>query len=380
MGVLQTFFASPVRSTEKEIEARRRKVEAQTLFKKALDSLPQILMILDANRQVVYLNEEIFRIIGPADVKKLCGLRSGELFKCVHFADGPNGCGTSKFCQACGFANAVLEVQRTGAKCQREYRLTTCPSGDSFDLKVTASPLTVEDESFTILTIDDISDEKRRQALERIFFHDIMNMAGGIQGISSMLKGKGSTQDRPLMEMMETAANTLVDEIKAQKQLKQAEKGELPVNFEELDALKVIRDAALIYRAHEVAEGKTLVEGPSPKIKFESDRTILSRVIGNMLKNALEATPDGGEVRIGCADMPDTDELEFRVGNPGAIPSDIQLQVFNRSFSTKGEGRGLGTYSIKLLGERYLKGCVGFESSEKAGTVFHIRLKKRAQG
>lgn len=38
------------------------------------------------------------------------------------------------------------------------------------------------------------------------------------------------------------------------------------------------------------------------------------------------------------------------------LPLLVQLQIFNRSFSTKGKGRGTGTYSMKLLTKRYLKG------------------------
>jgi len=48
--------------------------------------------------------------------------------------------------------------------------------------------------------------------------------------------------------------------------------------------------------------------------------------------------------------------------------------VFQRSFSTKGKGRGLGTYSIKLLTERYLKGTASFTSTETDGTTFQISL------
>jgi sensor histidine kinase regulating citrate/malate metabolism len=47
--------------------------------------------------------------------------------------------------------------------------------------------------------------------------------------------------------------------------------------------------------------------------------------------------------------------------------------IFQRSFSTKGFGRGLGTYSIRLLTERYLKGSVSFTSSALSGTIFRVR-------
>jgi signal transduction histidine kinase len=52
------------------------------------------------------------------------------------------------------------------------------------------------------------------------------------------------------------------------------------------------------------------------------------------------------------------------------MPRDVQLQVFQRSFSTKGSGRGLGTYSMKLLSERYLQGRVTFDTSPAKGTTF----------
>lgn len=57
------------------------------------------------------------------------------------------------------------------------------------------------------------------------------------------------------------------------------------------------------------------------------------------------------------------------------MTEDVQLQMFNRSFSTKGEhGRGFGTYTVKLLLERYLNGHVEFSSTEKEGSTFTVSL------
>lgn len=64
----------------------------------------------------------------------------------------------------------------------------------------------------------------------------------------------------------------------------------------------------------------------------------------------------------------------FSVHNENFMEREIQLQMFNRSFSTKGVGHGLGTYSMKLLGEKYLKGKVWFTTSRENGTFFHLRL------
>ncbi len=66
------------------------------------------------------------------------------------------------------------------------------------------------------------------------------------------------------------------------------------------------------------------------------------------------------------------DHVDFWVHNDGVMPRDVQLQVFQRSFSTKGPGRGLGTYSIKLLTERYLHGRASFTSTPETGTTFSV--------
>jgi sensor histidine kinase regulating citrate/malate metabolism len=59
----------------------------------------------------------------------------------------------------------------------------------------------------------------------------------------------------------------------------------------------------------------------------------------------------------------------------------VQLQIFQRSFSTKGEnGRGIGAYSVKLFGEGYLKGKVAFSSSDPEGTVFSLSLPDSPEG
>jgi sensor histidine kinase regulating citrate/malate metabolism len=58
------------------------------------------------------------------------------------------------------------------------------------------------------------------------------------------------------------------------------------------------------------------------------------------------------------------------------MPEAVRMQIFQRSFSTRGTGRGIGTYSIRLLTEKYLKGTVVFTSSDPEGTIFFVELPK----
>jgi sensor histidine kinase regulating citrate/malate metabolism len=77
-------------------------------------------------------------------------------------------------------------------------------------------------------------------------------------------------------------------------------------------------------------------------------------------------------VKIGCTN--DDNFVTIWVRNSAFIKREIQLQIFMRSFSTKGSNRGLGTYSMKLLGEKYLGGKVSFTTDEKDGTVFSVQI------
>jgi len=109
-----------------------------------------------------------------------------------------------------------------------------------------------------------------------------------------------------------------------------------------------------------------------PEHYLKTDRPMLRRVIGNMVLNALEATPAGGTVKVSL--VVGADDSWIKVSNPGEIPRDVQQGIFKRSFSTKSEtGRGIGTYSMKLFGERYLGGLVGFHC-HNGSTVFFFKL------
>ena len=112
------------------------------------------------------------------------------------------------------------------------------------------------------------------------------------------------------------------------------------------------------------------MQGPAA---FQADLSLLLRVLSNMITNALEATAEAGVVRV-RAERTDNG-LSFSVWNEGTIAADVALRVFQRNFSTKGgAGRGIGTYSMKLFGEKILGGKVSFTTSPEAGTTFTLSL------
>jgi signal transduction histidine kinase len=137
-----------------------------------------------------------------------------------------------------------------------------------------------------------------------------------------------------------------------------------PVNLPEL-----LQDLKKLYENHERTPGRLLEIDPAADCILLTDRPLLRRIIGNMVLNALEASRSGDTIYIWSHCQ--AGRVRISVTNPGEIPLEIQLHLFKRSFSTKEkEGRGLGTYSMKLFGERYLGGVVDFYSNNGMTTFF----------
>lgn len=133
--------------------------------------LPNLGLVLNENRQIVFCNEAVLSSLGFSNASDVLGLRPGEAFQCIHSAKTDAGCGTSGDCRFCGAINAVLESQKTSSRVTKESRLTSDFNGSavSFDLRATASPITINNLGFTMVIIEDISHEKRNEVLEKPF-------------------------------------------------------------------------------------------------------------------------------------------------------------------------------------------------------------------
>lgn len=369
-----TYFASPERTAPEVLERQHHFMRDNPLVKALLQSFPEPAAIINGQRQIVLANDKLAHFARTA-VESLIGLRMGEAIGCEYSHEPPAGCGTTRACELCGAAHAIARTQSARQPASEDCRIVLTPERghDSLDFGVWTTPVDVEGEPFTVFAIRDTSDEHRRRVLERMFFHDILNSAGGLRNLLELLPELPREKAADLTQSAAHLARQVVEEIRAQRDLASAERGELTARVEKVDIAQLLEDVVLLYRHHSVAEGKvlSLEVGLGPN-RVETDPTLLRRVIGNLVKNALEASRPGQTVtlRYGNEGRP-----VFEVHNVSVMSEAVKLQVFRRSFSTKGgTGRGIGAYSARLLTERYLHGKLGFASEDGQGTTFVVTL------
>lgn len=374
-----TRFGPPERLDDASVRDQSRAVY-QSGIGSTLETFPEFALVLNTHRQIVAANTALADFVGVGSSDRLIGARFGEAIGCVHAGREPNGCGTAEPCSVCGVMRAILRaLDRSGRRARDECRITIADGDDrtSLDLGVTITPLDIACERFLVVAAQDIAARKRRQALERLFFHDTLNLAGGIQGYAALLAERDTDGSLPFAAELTHLAADLIEQISSQRDLATAERGELIVQPERVEAGPLLDRVAGALAAHPVGRDKH-IETRSDLPRGAAvcvDPRLLKRVLVNLCKNAVEASDRGATIRVAAGPGEDRSRAVFSVWNAGVMPRAARLQAFQRSFSTKGgSGRGLGLFSVRLFTERYLRGRVWFESDDGSGTTFSVEL------
>ena len=121
------------------------------------------------------------------------------------------------------------------------------------------------------------------------------------------------------------------------------------------------------------ARGVRLVRTVEPGLTASGDEQRLREVIMNLVLNALDASPRGGEVRVVARTLgPSEIELLVEDDGPGVDP-DQRDQIFQPFFTTKAQGTGLGLAIVHSIVTQH-RGSLRLESSAKGGAAFRIQL------
>lgn len=178
--------------------------------------------------------------------------------------------------------------------------------------------------------------------------------------------------------------NLIIGELSNFLEPKEIQKELVDINTLISDLIKITHESLLVQSG---VTAKFSLESSIPPIM--TDKNGLKQVVINLIKNAVEAMPDGGDVEINTrliaksqnngfnkkADKKEQEFVEIIISDSGSgIPEEIKSNLFEPFVSSKGGGHsGLGL-SIAHSIIKGLKGTISCESDEATGTTFKILL------
>ncbi len=345
-----------------------------TQYTSILDAINTAVFVIDKDINIVYINRYISENLLDEEKTKIdYKLQPNEIFGCKNgFEDGACICQKGCSCKPCNLRLYLNKVLDNTAPRTQEVIMTDVNN----KMKVVElSQTTFEHEGtsyYTIFSIDKTAAYKKRQ-LESVFFHDLINLAGGLTGYLDILDEMDAEEYATHMPNIKSLANQILEDVICQSQISRTEQDRLEPEICEVEMLEFIGTlrTSIIYQPC-AKNREFVVNMPDEEIIFYTDERILSRVLLNMLKNAAENSDRDDKYTLDITK--DEDSITFKVHNNKVIPMETQSRMFSFGNSNKGNGHGVGAYSVRLLTENILKGKAWFTSTEENGTDFFISI------
>ncbi len=216
----------------------------------------------------------------------------------------------------------------------------------------------------------------------RLAEHDMRNRIASMVSISDILaKSKLEPDQAKWVRMLKDIGNDTLKLLTSTKDFAKMERGEYQPEITFFDLVSLIAnqtsemkdlinekqaDFQLVHQGRECDPG-------TDDIMMYGDKFYLEHLFQNLLRNALEASPDNGLIKIDI----DTENLfTVTINNKGVIPSRIRDNFFEKyTTSGKDRGTGLGTYISKMIAEMH-RGSLSFLTNEEEGTTLILKLPK----
>jgi len=199
--------------------------------------------------------------------------------------------------------------------------------------------------------------------------HDLRNPLTGIAGATYFLRMKFGTKfDKKANEMLEFIEKDIEYSNKIITDLLEYSK-DMKLELTET-VPKTIAQAAL--SLVEVPDNVRVFDETQNKPKMKADVEKITRVFTNIVKNAIDAMSEGGELRITSRKTNGNLEIVFKDTGLG-MTNDVKEKIFSPLFTTKAKGIGLGLPICKRIIEAH-QGIISVQSEVGKGTTFSITI------
>lgn len=356
-------------------EAELRKSEA--LLRMILEALPVGVWMSDQEGRILYANQASKNIWGSDGLPDLgAGFPAwrhgtGEPLRNEDFVLAQAIAG--KEVQP---ASQVLEIEGAHSQGRAVVACSAIPiRGDDAALRA------------VIVVLEDITErtqrEQARESVEHILRHDLRSPLVGFASLPQLLLRHSNLteEQRGWIAKLQTSANGMLRIIDAYLKLSRIERGSLALEAVETDLVALAQGVQASQELPHQGLGKHVLltlDGASPlpgeTLTVACEPTLIATMLSNLVKNALEASPEGGIVELDLADLGETVRLTVR--NAGEVPTAIRQRFFEK-YVTMGKpgGTGLGTYSANRIAE-FHGGGISLDCSRPGLTLVSVVLPK----
>lgn len=376
-------FLDDTKNRELEEKTKQAELWQRTLMK----GLPDALLVFDNSRSIIDVNDNTL---------KLYGYEKNELIdQHINILIPQRLHNVQKVSLEDYFRNpAYLHMGIN------EELIAVRKDGSEFPIDVAISPVSTNNDLFTICIIRDITVAKRahlalKEALQKAeesdtlkslflqnILHEIRTPLNAINGFTSLLEQHdvSKLEKQEYINQLSDSATRLMNTITDIIELSVNEANETTLNFESISIINLLSHYFNFFNNKAIQKGLTFKYFPdqsSIDLLIYSDQQKLGIIIANILSNALKFTGTG-HVYLGF--QTNNNELTIFVEDTGpGIPESQFNYIFDRftqldnGYTRQYEGNGLGLAVVKALSEQ-LNARVWVNSTPGEGSTFYLSL------
>lgn len=343
----------------------------EAMLRAAIDNSPYAMVMTDPNGQVVSTNSTFEKITGYAlpeiQSRGLQVLQAGDSERSL--------------------SGRIWSTLRAGGDWEGEVECRR-RDGSVFWEKAAWNPVRTESGQITGFfgVTSDITERRRLEdfkvEIEHLMQHDLRAPLNAIIGLPKLIENDGglSARQTKFLAHIREGGESMLEQIDRSLEMYRIESGVELASKETVDLrgilfglskslISIAEDRYVAVECRYVASEFLKQEAP---VLLSTDRLLLRRLLGNLLKNAIEASPEKGvvEMRVSRGQG----GLRIDIHNAGVIPAEVRGRFFAK-FNTAGkfQGTGLGAYGAKLIAG-LLGYSLTFETSAEVGTTLSLGI------
>ncbi|WP_027414777.1 two-component system histidine kinase PnpS [Aneurinibacillus terranovensis] len=352
-------------SLEQQVSAIQ---ENEKRLKSILNNMFSGMMLVSDNRRITMVN---------VATEQILGYNEDELIGRVHNEVGKNF----------GLSELITRCFETGEKIRDELH-TYYPTERIIDANLSAYKNEDREIKGVIVLLHDITAIRRLEKMRSEFVanvsHELKTPITSIKGFTETLLD-GALEDPEISRSFLTIINEeserlnrLISDI---LDLSKIEQKKMPLQLEEVNLPALIKETVRIVREDARAKNIAIYLPVEDRVFMEGDRDRLQQVILNLVSNAVNYTPENGEVMLDVREK-GKEHIEVVVKDTGiGIPGNHLPRIFERFYrvdkarSRESGGTGLGLAIVKHLVESH-HGMITVDSKEGEGTTFTLVFPK----